>query len=584
MLPIEQPGDPLTEVDATHVMRVCEMMCRLVRCSSEQEFLRELPGAARDLLDADTAWVALIAGQEIVLKTQSGLRRSDIAQRWRMKLGEGITGAVADDGKPRLIRDYLHDPRRALDIKRVVDDEGLRGGLCVPVYRGKTIIGALMVASYQVDRYDVGEMKVLVAFMALAHRVAESIQMRMTEVFGRVKAESDLSSLRDADAVELAMAEEIASEGGIGRALVWLAQWLDAPVSLRDKAGHVLAAAGHVDDESGTRIALVGEVDNELDLLIHDNGGMTPLQREACAGCAAIVTMAVLRERSRFQAELRIRSELFDELLDGRIANAQDMILRSALVGIDLDVPRVVVCVTVRGSAADNDVLAPRLVAKVQKYMLDHVRGGAATIRGGRLALLLTAPENASLDDRLSIGTHLLDNMRPYIDINQLAIGVGRVCQDLDDYKYSFNEADITSRQIAQGKLDRNVAVVEELGLYGILAMSTGSRSLERLVTEKLGPLLEADEASRSEYIKTLRAYFENDRHLERTARALFVHVNTLRYRLERIQEHLGVDLRDSRNRFLVELAVYADTAVDGGDQPGPSDALDETSITKQPR
>jgi DNA-binding PucR family transcriptional regulator len=54
----------------------------------------------------------------------------------------------------------------------------------------------------------------------------------------------------------------------------------------------------------------------------------------------------------------------------------------------------------------------------------------------------------------------------------------------------------------------------------------------------------------------TLDAYLACDRHLERTAAALHVHVNTVRYRLGKVQENLGVDLHDVETRFLLELAL----------------------------
>jgi hypothetical protein len=86
--------------EALLLARFGEMTARLIRCSAEQELFREVPGAARDMFEADTAWLALVEGDEVVLRTQSGLRRSDMAQRWRMKIGEGVAGRVAQDGEP----------------------------------------------------------------------------------------------------------------------------------------------------------------------------------------------------------------------------------------------------------------------------------------------------------------------------------------------------------------------------------------------------------------------------------------------------------------------------------------------------
>ena len=77
-----------------------------------------------------------------------------------------------------------------------------------------------------------------------------------------------------------------------------------------------------------------------------------------------------------------------------------------------------------------------------------------------------------------------------------------------------------------------------------------------------LGPLVAADDKGGSEYVKTLEAFLASDRHLERTAAALHIHVNTVRYRLGKIQDDLGVDLHDVDTRFLLELALRVQAAL----------------------
>src|SRR5205807_1994301 len=65
-------------------------------------------------------------------------------------------------------------------------------------------------------------------------------------------------------------------------------------------------------------------------------------------------------------------------------------------------------------------------------------------------------------------------------------------------------------------------------------------------------------------YLVTLAAYLRDDRHLKPAAAALGIHINTLRYRLARIEKLLGVRLDDVDARFLLELAVRLVEARDG--------------------
>ncbi len=76
--------------------------------------------------------------------------------------------------------------------------------------------------------------------------------------------------------------------------------------------------------------------------------------------------------------------------------------------------------------------------------------------------------------------------------------------------------------------------------------------------------MIRYDEKNKTEYFKTLHAYLRNGRHLEDTAEALFIHKNTVSYRVNKIRELFGVDLDDADTELnlyfsckLVELSEY---------------------------
>ncbi|MCV7065581.1 helix-turn-helix domain-containing protein [Mycolicibacterium farcinogenes] len=67
-----------------------------------------------------------------------------------------------------------------------------------------------------------------------------------------------------------------------------------------------------------------------------------------------------------------------------------------------------------------------------------------------------------------------------------------------------------------------------------------------------------SDRTSGTEYLTTLQAFFEAGGDLSAAARALFIHRNTLKYRLTRIQEVFGIDIGDPVQRLVAELQVAA--------------------------
>ena len=74
----------------------------------------------------------------------------------------------------------------------------------------------------------------------------------------------------------------------------------------------------------------------------------------------------------------------------------------------------------------------------------------------------------------------------------------------------------------------------EDLGLFRIVSMAESPTSLERFCLDAIGPLLAYDRENDTDLAPTLRTYLEQNQNSARTAKLLYIHYNTLRYRLDR--------------------------------------------------
>lgn len=99
---------------------------------------------------------------------------------------------------------------------------------------------------------------------------------------------------------------------------------------------------------------------------------------------------------------------------------------------------------------------------------------------------------------------------------------------------------------------DRPASVVLADDLLAERALAGDMLAKSTLIEKIFKPL-----ASNSpELLLTLTAYLESGRSLETTARTLFVHANTVRYRLKRISEIIGWDATGSREAFILQVAI----------------------------
>jgi purine catabolism regulator len=100
---------------------------------------------------------------------------------------------------------------------------------------------------------------------------------------------------------------------------------------------------------------------------------------------------------------------------------------------------------------------------------------------------------------------------------------------------------------------------------YRLLFQIEHSPELIAFQEETLGPLLAHEGAT--ELIHTLETYFSHNGNLSQTAEALFIHRNTLIYRMERIASITGLDLDNPENRLAIQLALRIFRMV--GTKPG---------------
>lgn len=109
-------------------------------------------------------------------------------------------------------------------------------------------------------------------------------------------------------------------------------------------------------------------------------------------------------------------------------------------------------------------------------------------------------------------------------------------------------------RTTSHGETTR-VAHFDALGVYGLLFDHERAGELAAYATRWLGPLVEYDRRHRSELVETLRQLFRQ-RSLSDAAAALHIHISTLKYRVGRIEEILGMSVESWDNVFHLELAL----------------------------
>ena len=135
----------------------------------------------------------------------------------------------------------------------------------------------------------------------------------------------------------------------------------------------------------------------------------------------------------------------------------------------------------------------------------------------------------------------------------RVVIGIGTVVENIKDLARSYKEAQVALEVGKVFDTEKNVISYENLGI-GRLIYQLPTTLCEMFLQEvfKNGSLENLDR----ETLLTIQCFFENNLNVSETSRKLFVHRNTLVYRLEKIRKLTGLDLREFDHAITFKVAL----------------------------
>lgn len=174
-----------------------------------------------------------------------------------------------------------------------------------------------------------------------------------------------------------------------------------------------------------------------------------------------------------------------------------------------------------------------------------------------------------AVDERHVILVKALENTDDYQTLNRIAheivdtlnmeamVGVrvayGTIVEELKDVSRSYKEADLALQVGRVFYVEKNILAYDELGI-GRLIHQLPPSLCEMFLKEVFenGP----EEKFEEEELTTVYTFFDNNLNISETARQLYVHRNTLVYRLEKIQKKTGLDVRVFDDALTFKIAM----------------------------
>lgn len=281
----------------------------------------------------------------------------------------------------------------------------------------------------------------------------------------------------------------------------------------------------------------------------------------AAKNCA----MERVKARQLEEAAHSQRRTFFDDLLQNRIASVGAVRSMSRIHGMDPDRPHI--CAVIRvtqpeGSPLETDHQRIHSILNIiHRAGQVHKRSITAFHRINTIIMLIPVETKEDIRIPPPAVCAFLEDMDTQIEAAQLkcswCIGVSNVCKEFLRLDQAYLHAMEVIHLAGTMKSQRRLFYLNQIHSYHFLNNMADREETQLFVQDILGNLIEYDRKHKTQLVDTLETYFSADCNAAKAAKALFVHKNSLVYRLNRIKKVLGNDLQDAEERFNLQLALH---------------------------
>lgn len=408
----------------------------------------------------------------------------------------------------------------------------------------------------------------------------------LIDVLGRINL-----SLRDeanfVERVHEATTNVIIEGGSLNRLTTNMASLLSANVRVFDPRGAVLSQAGDLEEptpslqdlestawefgklrEPTHRVRFrLGTQQSPLGFLefYRMSAVFGPIEFRAAEKVATVVALA-LAQRSAVQAvEANYQREILRQVLHDKNPNSQEIAQRFRDIGWVIEEPLFVGVVEVKaqnGSPSASHI--EKTMSWLQTFALpiardavpENAHRGVAVVIGTSLIFVGSAHHRSQIISACQRIIHVF-NRRARLDLGQeITIGISSDIAQVSAIQNGYKQAQIAARSGELREDGNKITFYDELGVLGTVLAATTDPHYQEAHIDALDNLDGLPAHEREELTETLRVIFRNNLNLAESARILHCHYNTVRRRVERLEELLGPFTTDADSYFSLGLSL----------------------------
>ncbi|WP_028552707.1 PucR family transcriptional regulator [Paenibacillus sp. UNC451MF] len=277
-----------------------------------------------------------------------------------------------------------------------------------------------------------------------------------------------------------------------------------------------------------------------------------------------LIAMEFLKEKTKLDLEQTYKNHFLTELLLSKRLDLSEVLEKGKMFGWDFSKSYQVVCFHIPTEEGASERKG-RLLLKLNSLFCFDTSDAIVTYVKELVVVLLprtdvnnfefpyaTDPDKEAIRNKMDKIRHELSKE---VDDDLIQVGIGRFYKGLEGIHKGYSEA-VKALKLGTPWTNLSSVHFEDLGVYRVLNSVQDQAELAAFHSETIGKLKTYDTVHEAELLTTLKHFFENDASTTDTAKNLFVHINTIKYRLNKIEQVTGYSVHNAEQRLLLHLGL----------------------------
>ncbi|SDF52378.1 PucR family transcriptional regulator [Sporomusa acidovorans] len=342
----------------------------------------------------------------------------------------------------------------------------------------------------------------------------------------------------------------------------------DCYVVIQDAWGRLLAEAGKRGSFRQIRKTLPITFDQtEIGIvsLYKDAEKIGELDAVILEHAATVAALQLFKQRVLSETEYRSRADFIYDLIAGNIVDKELIFSRSRFLKIEPESAWGLVVAEFTGSGKCGRPLGEAEIEAIKTELLKIAiatfeKNAINTVRNDKLIILFpvvyTNDKQESEKTACMLAQSLHSGISTALPSIIATVGIGNICQSLQEIRKSFDQA-VKAIRIGGAIFGQNrVISINDLGIFQLLSPMKDQPDLRAVISRWIGTVIDYDREKGTSLLDTLEVYLDTNRNMLATAKRLFIHRNTLRYRIDKLKKLLGTTLDNPENHLQILMSV----------------------------